>query len=260
LAANPIQADPLLSAHRAPHACGKHRKLVPTNQERMVHGFGDGSTLKVFDTPVGKVGGLICWENWMPLARYALYSQGEQIHVAPTAFDDEMAIVNAGNTAFEGDVFVISVCMILRKSSFPIEFEFQDELTGASEFPESGGSCIIAPGGRVLAGPVWKEEGILYADLDLNETVGAGQLLDNVGHYARSANQHRRAKARHERRTLDCVGRRLPPQFNGLPTAVNLALTLVPVVVSAPIITTPIRPAINPYSMAVAAELHLRKR
>jgi nitrilase len=165
---------------------GKHRKLVPTNQERMVHGFGDGSTLKVFDTPAGKVGGLICWENWMPLARYALYSQGEQIHVAPTAFDDEMAIVNARNTAFEGGVFVISVCMILRKSSFPKDFEFQDELAGASEFPESGGSCIIAPDGRVLAGPLWKEEGILYADLDLNETVGAGQLLDSVGHYARS--------------------------------------------------------------------------
>jgi nitrilase len=86
---------------------GKHRKLVPTNHERMVHGFGDGSTLKVFDTPAGKIGGLICWENWMPLARYALYSQGEQIHVAPTAFDDEIAVVNARNTAFEGGVFVI---------------------------------------------------------------------------------------------------------------------------------------------------------
>jgi nitrilase len=165
---------------------GKHRKLVPTNHERMVHGCGDGGTLKVFNTPVGKVGGLICWENWMPLARYALYSQGEQIHVAPTAFDDEMGIVNARNTAFEGGVFVISVCMILRKSSFPKDFDLHEELAAASEYTTTGRSCIIAPDGRVLAGPLCKEEGILYADLDLNETVIAGQLLDSVGHYARS--------------------------------------------------------------------------
>ena len=165
---------------------GKHRKLVPTNHERMVHGLGDGSTLKVFDTPVGKVGGLICWENMMPLARYALYAQGEQIHLAPTAFDEEMAIVNARNTAFEGGVFVVSVCMILRKGSFPADFEFQEELLAADEYLEAGGSCIVGPSGQVLAGPIWQEEGILYADLDLNETIRASQVIDSVGHYARS--------------------------------------------------------------------------
>jgi len=165
---------------------GKHRKLMPTNHERMIHGCGDGSTLKVFDTPLGKIGGLICWENLMPLARYALYSQGEQIHLAPTAFDDEMAIVNARNTAFEGGVFVISVAMLLRKSSFPADFEFRDELAAANEFLEAGGSCIVGPDGSLLAGPLWKEEGILHAELDLNDTVGAGQLLDAVGHYARA--------------------------------------------------------------------------
>jgi nitrilase len=165
---------------------GKHRKLVPTNHERMVHGFGDGSTLKVFETPAGRIGGLICWENWMPLARYALYSQGEQIHVAPTAFDDEMAVVNARSTAFEGGVFVISVCIILRKASFPPDFEFQEELAAVGEYTNEGGSCIVAPDGRVLAGPLGNEEAILYADLDLNETIRAGQLLDSVGHYARS--------------------------------------------------------------------------
>jgi nitrilase len=164
---------------------GKHRKLMPTNHERMVHGFGDGSTLSVFDTPVGRVGGLICWENLMPLARYALYSQGEQIHVAPTAFDTEMAIVNARNTAFEGGVFVISVCMVLRKASYPAGFEFEEELAAAKDVMEDGGSVIVAPNGRILAGPVWKEEVILYADLDLAETIQAGQLLDTVGHYAR---------------------------------------------------------------------------
>ncbi len=165
---------------------GKHRKLMPTNHERMVHGCGDGSTLKVFASSVGKIGGLICWENLMPLARCALYGQGEQIHVAPTAFDDEMAIVNARNTAFEGGVFVISVCMLLRKASFPADFELADELAAASDELTSGGSCIIAPDGRILAGPLWKEEGILYADVDLSETLAAGQLLDNVGHYARA--------------------------------------------------------------------------
>lgn len=165
---------------------GKHRKLVPTNHERMVHGFGDGSTLKVFETAAGKVGGLICWENWMPLARYALYTQGEQIHVAPTAFDDEMGIVNARSAAFEGGVFVVSVCIVLKKASFPADFEFQEELAAAGEYTNGGGSCIVAPDGRVLAGPLWKEEGILYADLDLNETIRASQLFDSVGHYARA--------------------------------------------------------------------------
>lgn len=165
---------------------GKHRKLTPTNHERMVHGVGDGSTLRVYDTPLGKIGGLICWENWLPLARFALYSQGEQIHVAPTAFDDpELALVNARNTAFEGRVFVISVCMILRKSSYPADFELKHELAEDNEFQESGGSVIVGPDGCVLAGPLWKEEGILYADLDLNETIGHAQLIDVAGHYSR---------------------------------------------------------------------------
>ena len=164
---------------------GKHRKLVPTNHERMVWAEGDGSTLKVFDTPAGKLGSLICWENWMPLARYALYAQGEQIHLAPTAYDSELALVNARNTAAEGRVFVVSVCALLRKSSYPADFELKAELADAPEFLEAGGSAIIGPDGAVLAGPLWKEEGILYADLDLNRIVEEHQLLDVVGHYAR---------------------------------------------------------------------------
>jgi nitrilase len=121
----------------------------------------------------------------MPLARYALYAQGEQIHVVPTAYDHEMGIVNARNTAFEGGVFVVSVCIVLRKASYPKDFEFDEELAAAGEFTNDGGSCIVAPDGRVLAGPLWKQEDVLYADLDLNETRAAGQLLDTVGHYAR---------------------------------------------------------------------------
>jgi nitrilase len=164
---------------------GKHRKLMPTNHERMIWGRGDGSTLRVYDTPVGRIGGLICWENWMPLARYALYSQGEQVHLAPTADDGELAVVNARNTAVEGGVFVISVCQILRKSSHPADFELQAELDAAPEFLEEGGSVIVAPDGEVLAGPLWKEEGILYAELDLNQIVEQRQHLDVVGHYSR---------------------------------------------------------------------------
>ncbi len=164
---------------------GKHRKLMPTNHERMVWDQGDGSTLGVFDTPIGKIGSLICWENWMPLARYALYSQGEQIHLAPTADDSEMALVNARNTAAEGRVFVILVGHLLRKSSYPDDFELKPELENAPEFLEKGGSAIISPDGTVLAGPLWREEGILYADLDINRTVEEHQLLDVAGHYAR---------------------------------------------------------------------------
>lgn len=164
---------------------GKHRKLMPTNHERMVHGRGDGSTLRVYDTPVGRVGGLICWENWMPLSRFALYSQGEQIHIAPTADDDERTLINTRNTAIEGGVFVISVCMVLRKESFPKDFEFQQELEDAGDYLQTGGSAIIGPDGSILAGPLWKEEGILYAELDLNQVVEQSQLLDVAGHYAR---------------------------------------------------------------------------
>ncbi len=129
---------------------GKHRKLMPTNHERLVHGLGDGSTLQVFDTPAGKIGGLICWENWMPLARYALYGQGEQIHVAPTADDSKMFVINARHTAFEGRVYVISVCSIQRKSSYPDDFELSGELAAEPEYLLSGGSVIMAPGGEVL--------------------------------------------------------------------------------------------------------------
>jgi nitrilase len=164
---------------------GKHQKLVPSNSERMIHACGDGSTLRVFDTPAGKIGGLICWENLMPLARYALYTQGEQIHVAPTSDDSEMGVINARNTALEGGVFVVSVTNLIRKASYPSDFEFADELAVASDYIIEGGTCIIAPDGRLLSGPVYKEETILYADLDLNATLTAGQLLDVVGHYAR---------------------------------------------------------------------------
>jgi nitrilase len=164
---------------------GKHRKLVPTNHERLVWGMGDGSTLQVFDTPMGRVGGLICWENWMPLARFALYTQGEQIHLAPNADDREIFLVNARNTAAEGRVFVVSVGTYLRKSSYPADFELQEDLAALPEVVESGGSAIIGPDGEYLAGPLWQKEGMLLADLDLDRIPGERQLLDVTGHFAR---------------------------------------------------------------------------
>jgi len=164
---------------------GKHRKLVPTNHERMIHAPGDGSTLRVFETPAGRIGGLICWENWMPLARYALYARGEQIHVAATADDREIFLVNARNTAVEGGVFVISVCAVMSKKAYPADFELKEDLAAAPEDLLTGGSAIIGPGGDFLAGPLWKEEGTLYADLDLGRLVEERQLLDTAGHFAR---------------------------------------------------------------------------
>jgi len=164
---------------------GKHRKLVPTNHERLLWGMGDGSTLGVFDTPVGRVGGLICWENWMPLARYALYAQGEQIHLAPNADDREIFLVNARNTAAEGRVFVVCAGTYLRKSRYPADFELKEDLAPLAEELGTGGSAIIGPDGEFLAGPLWNQEGILIADLDLDRIPQERQLLDVTGHFAR---------------------------------------------------------------------------
>jgi nitrilase len=164
---------------------GKHRKLVPTNHERLIWGMGDGSTLGVFETPVGRVGGLICWENWMPLARFALYAQGEQIHLAPAADDREVFLVNARNTAAEGRVFVVCVNTYLRKSRYPADFELQEDLAPLPEELGTGGSAIIGPDGEFLAGPLWNQEGILIADLDLDRITEERQLLDVTGHFAR---------------------------------------------------------------------------
>ena len=121
----------------------------------------------------------------MPLARFSLYSQGEQIHIAPTAYDDEITLANIRNTAFEGGVFVISASVLTRKDSYPEDFELRDDLASAGEFLSTGGSAVAGPEGELLAGPLWKEEGILYADLDLVDSVKHGQTLDVTGHYAR---------------------------------------------------------------------------
>ena len=164
---------------------GKHRKLVPTFHERMVWAHGDASTLNVFDTEVGRLGGLVCWEHWMPLARYALYTQGEQVHASlwPTA--PETSHIACRNMAFEGRLFVIMSCSYMTKAMLPADFELLKEMERVPEVLSSGGSAIIGPDTKYLAGPVYDRETILYADIDLERIIEEKQLFDVVGHYAR---------------------------------------------------------------------------
>jgi predicted amidohydrolase len=164
---------------------GKHRKLVPTYHERMIWAQGDGSTLEVFDSEIGRLGGLICWEHWMPLARYALYAQGEQVHASlwPTA--SETYLLACRSMAFEGRLFVIVSCSYFTKAMLPSDFELMEEMEGLPDVLSKGGSSIIGPNANFLAGPVYDCETIIYADIDLGHIVEEKQTLDVVGHYAR---------------------------------------------------------------------------
>jgi nitrilase len=163
---------------------GRHRKLVPTYKERTVWGAGDGSTLAVQPTPLGRIGGLICWENYMPLARYHQYAQGTQIHVAVTVDDSPSWQQLVRTIAAEGRVYVVAVGQYFARSQFPDE-----PLLGGfgpeADVLSSGGSVIVAPGGAVLAGPLEGGEGIVTAEIDLTRVVAEKHSLDVAGHYAR---------------------------------------------------------------------------
>jgi len=164
---------------------GKHRKLKPTASERLIWGEGDGSTLPVFSTPFGKLGGLICWENYMPLARTAMYAKGVEIYVAPTADQRDSWQATMRHIACEGRCFVLGCNQFVTKEMYPPDLEGIEDLAGQPEIICRGGSTIISPLGEVLAGPLYGEEGILFADLDLGD-VARGKLdFDAVGHYAR---------------------------------------------------------------------------
>jgi len=164
---------------------GKHRKLVPTYNERMIWAHGDGSTLGVFDTEIGRLGGLICWEHWMPLARYALYAQGEQIHTSLWPSVSEKFLLACRSMAFEGRLFVIVSGTYMTRSAISDDFEFKKEMGDLPEVLFRGGSAIIGPDAAYLSGPVYDEETILYADIDLELGLQEKQTLDVVGHYAR---------------------------------------------------------------------------
>ncbi|MBT3206080.1 MAG: carbon-nitrogen hydrolase family protein [Gammaproteobacteria bacterium] len=164
----------------------KHRKLMPTNPERMVWGFGDGSGLKVVDTPAGRIGTLLCWENYMPLARYALYSQGVELYIAPTYDSGEGWIGSLQHIAREGCCWVVGCGNLMKGSDIPDDFPEKDKLyPDAEEWVNPGDSVVIAPGGEIIAGPLRKEEGILYCEIDPAKVGIARRALDVAGHYSR---------------------------------------------------------------------------
>jgi nitrilase len=176
----------LLYIDPAGHILGKHRKLVPTGGERLVWAQGDGSTLAVYDTPFGKIGGLICWENYMPLARYALYAGGVQIYLAATWDRGEPWLSTLRHIAKEGRVVVVGCGMALRKVDLPDHFEFKQRFyQPADEWINVGDSAIVNPEGEFIAGPLHEQEGILYAEIDPVQMRGPKWILDVAGHYAR---------------------------------------------------------------------------
>ncbi len=165
---------------------GKHRKLKPTAAERLVWGEGDGSTLTVVDTELGRVGGLICWENYMPLARMAMYAKGVELYLAPTADSRDTWQATLRHIACEGRCFVLGCNQYVTKAMYPADLPGIEELASQPEVMCRGGSAIISPLGDVIAGPLYDREGILYAELDLAEVARAKFDFDVVGHYARS--------------------------------------------------------------------------
>ncbi len=163
---------------------GKHRKLMPTAMERMIWGFGDGSTLTVVDSPYGRIGSVICWENYMPLLRMAMYAKDVALYCAPTADDRDTWLPTMQHVALEGRCFVLTACQFIRKKDFP-----ETVRVSLGDSPDAvlmrGGSAIIGPLGKVLAGPHFEGETILTAALDLND-IGRGKFdFDVAGHYSR---------------------------------------------------------------------------
>ena len=164
---------------------GKHRKLKPTAAERLIWGEGDGSTLTVLPTEFGKIGGLICWENYMPLARMAMYGKGVELYLAPTADARDTWQATLRHIACEGRCFVLGCNQFVTREMYPSDLQNHPELATQPEVLCRGGSAIISPLGELLAGPLYDQEGILYAELDRAEIVRSKVDFDVVGHYAR---------------------------------------------------------------------------
>lgn len=162
---------------------GKHRKVMPTAMERVIWGFGDGSTLPVIATPQGRIGAVICWENYMPQLRLAMYDQGIELYCAPTVDDRETWLPTMRHIALEGRCFVLSASQFARRSDYPADYPV--EADGPDAVLIGGGSVIVGPLGEVLAGPARDGEAILTADLDLDDIARAGFDLDVVGNYSR---------------------------------------------------------------------------
>lgn len=161
---------------------GKHRKLMPTAAERLVWGFGDGSTMDVYQTSIGRLGSLICWENYMPLARMHMYAQGVQIYCAPTADQRDTWVASMQHIACEGRCFVLSANQYTRRSHYPADYPID---AAPDDVLSRGASVIVDPLGRILAGPAIEGETVLRATLDLDKIVEGKYDFDVVGHYAR---------------------------------------------------------------------------
>lgn len=164
---------------------GKHRKLVPTAAERLVWAAGDGSTLEAYDTSLGKLGGLLCWENYMPLARYAMYAWGTQIYVAATWDSSDGWLATLRHIAREGRCFVIGSCIAMRRDAIPDRYEFKSLYPADHEWINVGNSAIVNPDGYFIAGPVEKKEEILYAEIESKQVRESHYWFDVAGHYAR---------------------------------------------------------------------------
>ena len=164
---------------------GKHRKLKPTAAERFLWGEGDGSTLPVFSTPLGRIGGLICWENYMPLARMAMYGKGVELYLAPTADHRERWQATLRHIALEGRCFVLGSNQFVTRDMYPTDLEISEELNALPQVLCKGGSAIYGPLGDLVAGPLWETEGILRAELDMSEVARSKFDFDVTGHYAR---------------------------------------------------------------------------
>jgi nitrilase len=165
----------------------RHRKLVPTNPERMVWGQGDASGLRVADTAAGRIGALICWENYMPLARYTLYAEGVEIYVASTWDSGDIWLATLRHIAAEGRCGVIGSGCAMTASDVPEGFPARAQLfSDPDEWLNPGDSIVIAPGGDIVAGPLHRQKGLLYADLDPTAVSAAHRTLDVAGHYGRS--------------------------------------------------------------------------
>jgi nitrilase len=169
----------------------RHRKLVPTGSERTVWGRGDGSTLRVVDTPYGRIGGLICWENYMPLARFHLYAQGVDVWLAPTLAQGSGWVATMRHLARENRMYVVGVNPVLHVDQIPAGFPDRDRLVPSTwveehgPWIERGNTVIVGPNGAVLAGPVHEAEETLIADLDLAKVAAGRRLMDPTGHYNR---------------------------------------------------------------------------
>ena len=163
---------------------GKHRKIKPTGSERIIWGEGDSSTLTTIDSRIGKIGGLICWENYMPLARMAIYTKGVEIYLAPTADNRDSWLTAMKHIAMEGRCFVLGANQFVCKDHYPLSLK--EEIKEENEIISPGGSVIISPNGDLLAGPLYNKEGLLTADFDSGEVIRSRMDFDVIGHYSRN--------------------------------------------------------------------------